>query len=314
MNRELDPIAEQAIAWLVRLRSGRDQARQQAALQVWLDENPAHIRAWEQLQRGLGNHYELLRKAPSSLREPLVQPELKRRDVLRGLAGLGLLGGGLWLGVHSQPGQTLLADLSTGSERRELSLPDGSRLNLNAGSAVDVDFTAERRLLTLRQGSLVVQVAADRNRPLIVRTAQGEARALGTRFLVEQQAASTHVMVLEHAVQVSLPSGARLDLQEGQAALLQGNRIERLAGEQRYRADWLDGHLSVLDEPLATVIDALRPYHRGLLGVSPQVRDLRVQGVFPLDDTRRSLTALAETLPIRVDRYGPWLTLVGPAN
>ncbi|HSX70086.1 MAG TPA: iron dicitrate transport regulator FecR, partial [Pseudomonas sp.] len=37
-------------------------------------------------------------------------------------------------------------------------------------------------------------------------------------------------------------------------------------------------------------------------------------GVFPLDDTPRSLTALAETLPIRVDHYGPWLTLVGPAN
>lgn len=315
MNRELDPIAEQAIAWLVRLRSGRDQARQQAALRAWLDESPSHIRAWEQLQRGLGNHYELLRKAPISLREPLLQPEMKRRDVLRGLAGLGLLGGGLWLGVHSRPGQVLLADLSTGTgERRELSLPDGSRLNLNAGSAVDVEFTAERRLLTLRQGALVVQVAADPNRPLIVRTAQGEARALGTRFLIEQRADSTRVMVLEHAVQVSLPSGARLDLQEGQAALLQGNRIERPAGEQRYRADWLDGHLSVLDEPLETVIDALRPYRRGLIRVAPQVRQLRVQGVFPLDDSERALTALAETLPIRVDRYGPWLTLVGPAN
>lgn len=314
MSRELDPVAEQAIAWLVRLRSGRDQARQQAALQAWLEENPAHARAWEQLQRSLGNHYELLRKAPNSLREPLLQPELKRRDVLRGLAGLGLLGGGLWLGVHSRPGQALLADLSTAGERRKLSLPDGSHLSLNAGSAVDVDFTAERRLLKLRHGALVVQVAADSNRPLIVRTAQGEARALGTRFLVEQQADSSRVVVLQHAVQVSLPSGARLDLQEGQAALLQTGRIERLAGEQRYHADWLDGRLSVLDEPLETVVDALRPYHRGLLRVSPQVRGLRVQGVFPLDDTSRSLTALAETLPIRVDRYGPWLTLIGPAG
>ena len=314
MSRELDPVAEQAIAWMVRLHSGRDQARQQAALQSWLDESPAHARAWEQLQRGLGNHYALLRKAPNSLREPLLQPELKRRDVLRGLAGLGLLGGGLWLGVQSRPGQALLADLSTGSERRELSLPDGSRLSLNAGSAVDIDFTTGRRLLKLRHGALVVQVAADPKRPLIVRTAQGEARALGTRFLVEQQADSTRVVVLEHAVQVSLPSGARLDLQEGQAALLQADRIERLAGEQRYRADWLDGRLSVLDEPLADVIDTLRPYHRGLLRVSPQVRGLRVQGVFPLDDSSRSLTALAETLPIRVDRYGPWLTLIGPAE
>ncbi|WP_394560012.1 FecR family protein [Aquipseudomonas alcaligenes] len=315
MSQRLDPIAEQAIAWMVRLRSGRDQAQQQAALQAWLDESPAHARAWQQLHNGLGAHYELLRRAPSTLREPLLQAEPARRDVLRGLVGLGLLGGGLWLGAHSRPGQTLLADFSTGTgERRELSLPDGSRLSLNAGSAVDLDFSAERRLLHLRQGALVIQVAAEAHRPLIVRSAQGETRALGTRFLVEQQAEATRVVVLEHAVQVSLPSGSRLDLQEGQAALLQAGRIERLAGEQGYRADWLSGRLSVLDEPLESVIDALRPYRRGLVRVAPQVRQLRVQGVFPLDDSERTLTAMAETLPIRVDSYGPWLTLIGPAD
>ena len=40
------------------------------------------------------------------------------------------------------------------------------------------------------------------------------------------------------------------------------------------------------------------------------MRDLRVQGVFPLDDSERTLAALAETLPIRVERYGSWLTLI----
>jgi transmembrane sensor len=37
---------------------------------------------------------------------------------------------------------------------------------------------------------------------------------------------------------------------------------------------------------------------------------LRVQGVFPLNDPERTLSALAETLPIRVDHYSPWLTLI----
>ncbi|MNT72156.1 fec operon regulator FecR [compost metagenome] len=60
------------------------------------------------------------------------------------------------------------------------------------------------------------------------------------------------------------------------------------------------------------MIDALRPYRRGLLRISPEVRQLRVQGVFPLDDSDRALTALEETLAVRVERYGPWLTLIGP--
>jgi transmembrane sensor len=45
--------------------------------------------------------------------------------------------------------------------------------------------------------------------------------------------------------------------------------------------------------------------------VAPEVRGLRVQGVFPLDEPDRVFDALAETLPIRVDRYGPWLTMIG---
>ncbi len=68
----------------------------------------------------------------------------------------------------------------------------------------------------------------------------------------------------------------------------------------------------MLDEPLEAVIDALRPYRSGLIRVAPSVRELRVQGVYPLDDPYRALTALAETLPIRVQHYGPWLTLIGP--
>ncbi|EPJ2809631.1 FecR domain-containing protein [Pseudomonas putida] len=310
-RRVLNPAAEQAVAWMVRLRSGRDDARQQALFQQWLGDDPANVHAWEQLQRGLGEHFEVVRRAPGALRDTLLQPEVGRRDVLRAMAGLSVLGGSLWFAASSDTGQALTADLRTGTgERRSLTLADGSRLTLNADSAVDLAFSGSRRLVRLRRGGLVVQVAADPSRPFIVRSAQGDVRALGTRFLVEQLADATRVVVLEHAVRASLPNGTELDLAEGQAALLHAQRIEPLAAGQAYRADWVQGHLSVLDEPLALVIDALRPYRPGFVRVSPQVRNLRVQGVFPLDDSERTLAALEETMPISVKRYGAWLTLI----
>ncbi|MEZ1837285.1 FecR family protein [Pseudomonas putida] len=310
-RRVLNPAAEQAVAWMVRLRSGRDDARQQALFQQWLGDDPANVHAWEQLQRGLGEHFEVVRRAPGALRDTLLQPEVGRRDVLRAMAGLSVLGGSLWFAASSDTGQALTADLRTGTgERRSLTLADGSRLTLNADSAVDLAFSGSHRLVRLRRGGLVVQVAADPSRPFIVRSAQGDVRALGTRFLVEQLADATRVVVLEHAVRASLPNGTELDLAEGQAALLHAQRIEPLAAGQAYRADWVQGHLSVLDEPLALVIDALRPYRPGFVRVSPQVRNLRVQGVFPLDDSERTLAALEETMPIIVKRYGAWLTLI----
>lgn len=310
----LDTAAEQAIAWMVRLRAGQPDAGQQAAFERWLEADPAHARAWQHLQQRLGAPYETLRRLDrsDSARDLLLQPGTSRRDLLRACAGLGLLGGGLWLAAGSRPGQALLADYHSGTgERRDVALNDGSRLFLNADSAVDVDFSANQRLLRLRHGELVIQAAADPARPLRVLTAQGEARALGTRFLVRQEPRATRVVVLEHAVRVSLDGGGALKLGEGQAALLHADSIEPL-DDQQHRADWLQGRLSVLDEPLEAVIDALRPYRSGLIRVAPQVRQLRVQGVFPLDDSDRALSALGETLPIRIERYGPWLTLVGP--
>ncbi|MBM7062645.1 FecR family protein [Pseudomonas sp. UL073] len=315
----LPRAGQEAIDWMVRLRAGNPDAQLQARFETWRSSDPAHAAAWTQLQQGLGGPFETLRsferRAPGQAREVLLQPMASRRDVLRGVLGLGLFGGGLWLATRSQPGQALLADLHTATgERRVYRLADGSQLSLNAGSAVDIDFSAGQRLVRLRYGELVVQVAADPQRPFVVRSAQGESRALGTRFLVRQEDQATRVVVLEHAVRLSLPSGVSHDLQEGQAALLQARRIVPLSGPETQRADWLQGRLSVLDEPLAAVIDALRPYRHGLIRVAPAVRPLRVQGVYPLDDPERALTALAETLPIRISHYGPWLTLIDAAD
>ena len=318
----LDPVSEQAIDWMVKLRAGTPDAALQTRFNAWLAMDPAHLQAWTQLQDRLGASFNTVRaldrRLPgqaSEARQILLQPQGSRRDALRVIAGLGLLGGSLWLCARTPLGDSLLADLSTGrGQRQAFDLADGSRLNLNANSAVDLRFDDQQRLVVLRHGELVIQVAPDPQRPLRVRTAQGQVQALGTRFLVAQEQDVTRVVVLQHSVQLRLPDGTTRDLQEGQSALLATGRITPTAGDQRGRADWLVGRLNVLDEPLEQVVEALRPYQRGFIRIAPQVRHLRVQGVFPLDDPARTLAALAETLPIQVDSYSPWLTLIRPRN
>ena len=311
----LDPISEQAIDWMVRLRAGKPDALLQERFNAWLGMDPAHAQAWARLQERLGGSWNTLRsldkRLPGEARQVLLQPQGSRREVLRAITGLGLLGGGLWLAARSPLGDDLLADLHTArGQRQTFTLLDGSRLILNAGSAVDLQFDQHQRLIILRHGELVIQVAADPQRPLHVRSAQGSVQALGTRFLVSQEPDATRVVVLEHSVQATLHNGLQHTVQQGQSVLLHANRIEALAGNQSYRADWLAGHLNVLDDSLEQVVNALRPYSRGFVRVDPQVRDLRVQGVFPLNDPHRAFDALAETLPIRVDHYSPWLTLI----
>lgn len=314
----LDRVSEQAIDWMVELRAATPDPALLQRVRLWLQQDPAHQQAWNRLEQRLGHPFAALlaldQRSPGQAAEArrlLMQPTRSRRDVVGVMASLGLFGAALWGGWRSDTTQGWLADLHTGlGERRNFTLADGSRLSLNSASAVDVQFDAGQRLLVLRHGELLIQVARDPLRPLRVRTAQGQVQALGTRFLVSQEQDATRVVVLQHSVRASLANGQWAELQQGQAALLRNNTIERLTGEQQQRAAWLEGRLEVLDQPLHVVIDALRPYQRGYIRLAPAARDLRVQGVFHLDQPQQALKALAEALPISVQRYGQWLMLI----
>ena len=208
----------------------------------------------------------------------------------------------------------LTADVHTATgERRTLQLADGSRLVLNARSAVDIRFDGSRRLLRLREGEVLVTVAADAARPFIIATAQGEVWALGTRFLVRQEEARSLVCVQEHSVRIDCLDGRQGELGEGHAAWFGAAGIQPASASLLTRAAWVDGRVEVDDEPLGHLVEALRPYHRGLLRISPEAAQVRVFGVFPLDDSGAALQSLAETMPVRVRRFGPWLTLIDRA-
>ncbi|ENO90105.1 FecR/PupR family sigma factor regulator [Thauera linaloolentis] len=45
--RRLDPIAERAIDWLVRLDSGSATAEERSAFEAWLDADPRHNNTWQ---------------------------------------------------------------------------------------------------------------------------------------------------------------------------------------------------------------------------------------------------------------------------
>jgi transmembrane sensor len=58
------------------------------------------------------------------------------------------------------------------------------------------------------------------------------------------------------------------------------------------------------------VVDALRPYRRGIIRITPAAARLRVLGAFPLDDTSRALESLRQTLPIDVSSLGGWFVSI----
>lgn len=318
--KPLDTATHEAVDWLLKLEGQPPGSPTRLAFDHWLRSNPAHPKAWTQVNALLGapladlldadqRHPGQLAAASRALRS---LPSPSRRKAIGGGLAMLLLGlGGAAITQRLTPLGDVFADLRTGTgERHTFTLSDGSRLSLNARSAVDIRFEGGVRRVLLRDGELQVDVAADPNRPFIVETHEGRVQALGTRFSVTQQATSSSVAVQQHSVLLTTASGRTQRVESGQAFRFDRQRIDALAPSWRTRAGWSDGRIDVRDEPLGELVDALRPYRSGFLRISPEAARIRVYGTFLLDDSQRTLRSLAETLPIRVETLGPWLTRI----
>ena len=204
------------------------------------------------------------------------------------------------------PLNNVAADAATATgERRRYVLSDGSQLLLDARSRVNLDFTPAYRQVRLLDGAVTVSVAPDARRPFLVQTAEGTVRALGTRYMVRQQAQRTVVVVHEHEVEVETMSGAHGTVRAGTGARFDALRMDTPRAELMAEAAWEAGWIDVRGRPLAEVIAALRPYRSGSLRISMAAGGLPVSGHFPLDDTDAALRSLQESMPIHIRRYTP---------
>ncbi len=321
MSRHIPVTIKAAIDWMVLLDSGLAKPEQRQAFEHWLAADAEHRLAWQSVHRALEPALQPLieaeqstpgsgRAAISALRSSGLS--LERRKLLRGGTALALMAGlpGLVAVQQRMPLSGLLADLhTTTAERKRIILADGSLLVLNARSSVDVAFSGQRRMLRLREGELSLTVAADATRPFEVLSGQGRVIARDSRFTVRQQARHTVVGVQQHSVQLRNLYGREAVVETGASLRFDSEDLFPLATGQARTDAWLEGLVDVRNAPLGEVIDSLRAYRYGLLRVSEAAARLRVFGVFPLDDTRRALETLAQTLPIEVRGYGP-VTLV----
>ena len=214
--------------------------------------------------------------------------------------------------------QAVLADHHTAvGERRVISLPDGSTLHLNTASAANVQISGASRAITLIRGEAAFTVAADPARPFIVTSGPVTARALGTAFTVRRDRnGQVTVTVLEHAVEVaSTTRGAviRATVQAGeQVGYSPAHGFGPVqAVNLRTVAAWQRGKLIFDSRPLWAVVDELNRYRPGRIVImNPQLRALRVTGVFSLTETEDPLRVIQDTLPVNTTRLTPYLVLL----
>lgn len=301
-------IIDEAAQWMAVLQSGHASPEEYQAFRQWSSADPRRAEIFRTMGAGLGVlESDNLRRMPrDNLLHTLNAPSGRRRFVRNMLSLMGVVStvGLVARMTHVWP---MPGVLSTGTgERLSFNLDDGSALMLDARSKVLERFDHAQRLLQLLDGRLWVDVAKDTQRPFIVETSQGHMRALGTRFLVENEEGLTRISMLHSQVEIKTRSGASQIVRVGQRASFDAERILALEDATGSESGWMEGMLEVRDQPLIDVIEALRNYRRGIIRVSTAASDLRLSGIFPLDDTDRALQLLAGSLPVRIDYHSPY--------
>ncbi|TSD77258.1 DUF4880 domain-containing protein [Pseudomonas sp. KBS0710] len=297
-------VARAAAQWLALLESGAATERDHANLQAWRDSHPQHEQTWQKAQ-SLRQRFNDLPQAVAMA--SLDRPQAGRRALLKRALGVAALVPTAWLISRQLPIEAWRADLHTATgERKRLPLADGSSLQLNTATAVDVDL-AQRRI-TLVDGELALTVPGAA--AISVYTRYGQVEVRQGEVCVRQLASGCRVSVFKGAVQVRDRSGQLATLSVGQQASLKPQGLAETAVFDVQQLDWRDGVLTAQDQPLGDFLRELERYRPGVLRWDPSLETLRVTGSFRLDDTDRILTLLARTLGFEVrarTRY--WVTL-----
>ena len=344
-------LEERAAEWAVRMAEGGLSEEEKGAFQSWYATSARHREAFSRLSQ-LWEHCDALTEladhaAADITRASRADDDSRRAGALRYLpcrrallaasaAAIALLGASaLEQDVLVTPSPAAgevyetAAETAVG-ERRTVTLPDGSAVELNTASQVAVRYVANERVIRLTRGEAHFTVAANPRRPFSVHVANRVVTAVGTAFTVQLRHDAVEVTVDEGRVRLaeslaatvgvasSEPAGSLPALVAGQSALLhEGSRqIEALApAELERRLAWRQGMLAFAGEPLSQVLAEINRYTEIVIEVTdPALRDLPVAGRLRIDNVDSMLQALQLMADVRVERVNDRYVRVSPRH
>lgn len=316
-------IEAEALAWIAQLDGDNISEKDLVAFREWVNRSPAHAREIRELN-SLWDELSVLTDMVGPIAEAdFVSNQLRRRESFRAwrrrlafpAAVLALVAAVSipirmnQMASHVEVVQTAEVELPTIyrteiGEHQEYTLADGSKLTLNTGSRVEVDYRKDQRRLRLLQGEALFDVAHDTSRPFLVYAGEGIVRAVGTAFVVHLQGNEFDVIVSEGSVELSsvLPSPviksdtvkpkkiASLGIVKAGHKAKYENSIASIATlsdvEMTAKMSWQRGLISFHGETLEEVIREVSRYTELNIEIrDPELKRLQVGGVFKSGDT-----------------------------
>jgi transmembrane sensor len=199
------------------------------------------------------------------------------------------------------------ADYVTGRGQKTIvDLTDGTRVTLDADSAVDVAFSSGRRDVRLLRGRAFFDVAHDPAHPFAVQADNRVVTALGTQFDVRLTPGAVRVVLAQGSVSVVGVAGSAsaplVKLRPGEAFAAHGAEAGKVVPIDLDDAlAWKQDVVEFENEPLAAAVAKLNRYTRAQIIIKdPKVAAMRITGLFRTGDIVRFGRNVSQVLPVKL--------------
>jgi transmembrane sensor len=300
-------VLEQASAWAVRLAAEDATEADFLALEVWLEQSPDHVLAYNQAEGLLAALDDdraaldaVLSRAASTTatttHSPSQRSSSRRAKPWRWAAGAFTVAAAVVAAVALTPalvGRTEVYVTAPG-EQRTIALADGSTIVLNGGSRLSVRLNGRERRVEMASAEAAFDVAHDASRPFLVTVGESQVEVLGTAFEIRRDQAATRVAVTrgdDPARNVRLTKGQTVEREDDDGLL-------EVSPGSTEPAGWRTGRLVYEDRPLSEIVADLNRAYPMQIRTSGDVGALRFTGVIVLDDQASIIRRLETFLPV----------------
>ena len=244
---------------------GRTTEEQSRLITEWLDADTANMKHYQQLCRlyEIGYWHEEPETVVISLKEKFRWWVILREAVKIAAVFIFRFTLNHWFNPAMDEDVVMQTVYVPAGQNAQLTLADGSRVWLNAGSTLNFPtrFVEEKRQVTL-EGEGFFEVKANKEKPFIVSTSTYDIKALGTSFNVHayKRSEEFETALLTGKVEISdRMTNHIISLTPNNRVVLMNNGLSVVPIESTDYFLWREG-LLYFDEPLTEVLDKLELY------------------------------------------------------
>lgn len=181
----------------------------------------------------------------------------------------------------------------------QIVLPDGTKVWMNASSTLIYPniFIGETREIEL-EGEGYFEVAENKERPFVIKTASEKVKVLGTHFNVNAytEESTSAVSLIEGSVEVVAPDNSGVIIKPGQQTLNQKGRLSVEDINTEEVVAWKNGDFMFNKESLESVMRKLARWYDLEIDVSPALHNISIWGsISRYDDFSKVLDIIQMT-------------------